>query len=137
MGPVAPSLFVATTLLLAIAVCIDQYSASFVPKEQICQKTFPIILQMLGASCLVVGAFQSHGLSKFLSSLSDSQLNWLNMGIGTFSLIAAAGAFYIAWSMSKSSRNDDFDNHDNDFDNHDNTTQGGINITTEDSKKIT
>jgi len=88
MGPVPAGLFVGATLAFTIAACIRNKDKGF--KGQLLAAT-PFILQMFGASFLMIGAFQSHGLSNILPTGGQS-LHDLNISITSFSVIAAAAA---------------------------------------------
>jgi Na+/H+ antiporter NhaD/arsenite permease-like protein len=87
MGPVPAFLFVGTTLLLTIS---SWRNASKKGKSGP-GASWPFILQMVGASFLVIGGFQSHGLSNILPN-SGQSLHDLNIAITTFAGLAGFGA---------------------------------------------
>jgi len=87
MGPVPAALFVGTTLALTISALIATKGG----KAKKVKAAMPFMLQMLGASFLVIGGFQSHGLSNILPN-GGQPLHDLNISITSFATIAGVAA---------------------------------------------
>lgn len=94
-GPVPHGFFIGAMLILTIATCIQNQTL----KEKI-KAAGPFILQIIGASLLMVGAFQADGISNILPS-NGLALHNLRIWITSFATIASISALATIFINSK------------------------------------